>query len=64
MCMMCTHTQGFEDIKALLLEHDPFSIENELLTPTYKLKRAPLQKRYQKDIDAMYAELHKASGHP
>jgi long-subunit acyl-CoA synthetase (AMP-forming) len=51
--MTCTHAgkaarlKGFEDIKALLLEGEAFSVENDLMTPSFKLKRAPLQKRYQ-----------------
>eukprot|EP00285_Hemiselmis_virescens_P006971 CAMPEP_0173389900 /NCGR_PEP_ID=MMETSP1356-20130122/13899_1 /TAXON_ID=77927 ORGANISM="Hemiselmis virescens, Strain PCC157" /NCGR_SAMPLE_ID=MMETSP1356 /ASSEMBLY_ACC=CAM_ASM_000847 /LENGTH=701 /DNA_ID=CAMNT_0014347181 /DNA_START=23 /DNA_END=2128 /DNA_ORIENTATION=+ len=36
-----------------------FTIEDELLTPTMKLKRPQLLKRYQKKIDAMYAEINK-----
>ncbi|EFN60000.1 hypothetical protein CHLNCDRAFT_29209 [Chlorella variabilis] len=51
--------KGFEQVRAIYLE-DPanaFSVENELLTPTFKLKRAPLQKKYQPQLDALYAVL-------
>jgi long-chain acyl-CoA synthetase len=34
-----------------------FSIENDCLTPTFKLKRPQLLKRYQQQIDGMYAQL-------
>ena len=46
--------KGFEIVRALALEPEPFSVENDLLTPTFKLKRPQLQKRYQDVIDAMY----------
>eukprot|EP00887_Chlorella_sp_A99_P003085 scaffold9.g3085.t1 len=51
--------KGFEMVKAVYLESPshPFSVDNELLTPTFKLKRPQLQKRYQGEIDAMYAAL-------
>ena len=54
--------QGFELVKALYIESADalFSVENELLTPTFKLKRPQLQKKYQGEIDAMYAALKKA----
>ncbi|PSC74925.1 long chain acyl-synthetase 4-like [Micractinium conductrix] len=54
--------KGFEQVRAIYLESpsNQFSVENELLTPTFKLKRAPLQKKYQPEIDAMYAALKKA----
>eukprot|EP01025_Chloroclados_australasicus_P041652 TRINITY_DN4426_c0_g1_i1.p1 TRINITY_DN4426_c0_g1~~TRINITY_DN4426_c0_g1_i1.p1 ORF type:complete len:662 (-),score=87.70 TRINITY_DN4426_c0_g1_i1:314-2299(-) len=51
--------KGFEKIAKVYLESDPFTVENDLLTPTFKLKRAPLQKKYQKQIDEMYAALKK-----
>ncbi len=47
--------QGFEQVKAIYVEspENHFTVENDLLTPTFKLKRAPLQKKYQAQIDAM-----------
>ncbi|KAL4444633.1 hypothetical protein ABPG77_002450 [Micractinium sp. CCAP 211/92] len=54
--------KGFEMVRAIYIESPSnlFSVENDLLTPTFKLKRAPLQKRYQAEVDAMYAALKKA----
>jgi len=53
--------KGFELVRAVYLESEPFSVDNELLTPTFKLKRPQLQKKYQKEIDAMYTQI-KAGG--
>lgn len=44
-------------LQTVKLDKELFSVENDLLTPTFKLKRPQLQKRYQADIDAMYAAL-------
>jgi long-chain acyl-CoA synthetase len=49
--------KGFENVKAIYLDSELFSVENDLLTPTFKLKRHEVKKKYQKQIDAMYAEL-------
>lgn len=36
---------------------EQFTVENDLLTPTFKLKRPQLQRQYQSEINAMYAAL-------
>ncbi len=41
--------------KLLLLEHD-FTIESGDLTPTMKVKRRVVEKKYQREIDALYEE--------
>lgn len=49
--------KGFEQIRAIYLTSDEFTVDNDLLTPTFKLKRETAKKEYQKQIDAMYATL-------
>jgi len=55
--------KSFEVPKKLILEGDinelaqGFSIENDCLTPTFKLKRPQLLKRYKAPIDEMYVAL-------
>jgi long-chain acyl-CoA synthetase len=39
-----------------MLLKDPFTIESDMLTPTFKLKRNVAKKLYEADIDRMYAE--------
>lgn len=59
--------KGFEFPKAVHLDPEPFSIDNDLITPKMSLKRPQLLKYYQKqvgntssgsmkDISAYYAE--------
>ncbi|ETI45168.1 hypothetical protein F443_10149 [Phytophthora nicotianae P1569] len=45
---------GFERVREIYLHHDLFSVDNELLTPTFKLRRADAQKRFKNEIDRMY----------
>ncbi|KDO18036.1 hypothetical protein SPRG_16549 [Saprolegnia parasitica CBS 223.65] len=47
---------GFELIKALLLHPEPFTIENNLATPTFKVKRNEVKKVFSAEIQALYAK--------
>ena len=49
--------QGFEIVRAVHLEPEPFSVENGLLTPTFKLKRQQLAERFKRELDELYARL-------
>lgn len=49
--------RGFEYAKAVTLMPEPFSVENGLLTPTFKIKRPQAKERFAKAISNMYAEL-------
>ncbi|XP_051958878.1 long-chain-fatty-acid--CoA ligase 5-like [Xyrauchen texanus] len=47
--------KSFEQVKDLYLHPDMFTIENGLLTPTLKAKRADLTKFFKHQIDRLYA---------
>ena len=47
--------QRFETVRAIHVEHDAFSVENGLLTPTQKLKRAQAAEKYEGTIAQLYA---------
>ncbi|KAF7127008.1 hypothetical protein RHSIM_Rhsim11G0171600 [Rhododendron simsii] len=48
--------RGFEMLRAVHLEPNPFDIERDLVTPTFKLKRPQLLKYYKDCIDELYEE--------
>mmetsp|Transcript_14113 Transcript_14113/g.25065 ORF Transcript_14113/g.25065 Transcript_14113/m.25065 type:complete len:801 (-) Transcript_14113:1959-4361(-) len=55
--------KGFEYVKAIHVEAklnklmQVFSVENGLLTPTFKLKRHKIRKDFEKQLEALYAQL-------
>ncbi|KAG0039239.1 Long chain acyl-CoA synthetase 7 peroxisomal [Podila clonocystis] len=49
--------KGFEILKNIHVDSEQFSIENDLLTPTFKLKRHQAKEKYQAEIDRMYSEI-------
>lgn len=53
--------KGFENIKAIHIEEHEFSVDNDMLTPTFKLKRDIAKKHYRTQIDQMYAEINSHS---
>ncbi|NXT44503.1 ACSL5 ligase, partial [Pelecanoides urinatrix] len=49
--------KSFEQVKDLYIHTEMFSVENGLLTPTLKAKRAELVKLFQKQIEALYSSM-------
>ncbi|XP_051144635.1 long chain acyl-CoA synthetase 6, peroxisomal-like [Andrographis paniculata] len=49
--------RGFEFVKAVTLVPEPFTMENGLLTPTFKIKRPQAKAYFAQAISQMYAEL-------
>ena len=46
---------GFAQIRRVMASLEPWTIENGLLTPTMKLKRAKVMEKFNAEIDQMYA---------
>ncbi len=45
---------GYAQIRRVLLLSEPWAIENGLLTPTLKVKRAPVVSKFEKEIKELY----------
>ncbi len=52
---MSEHLAGFERIKKFILLGKDFTIEDNELTPTLKVKRAIVEQKLKQEIDALYA---------
>lgn len=50
---------GFECAAAIHIHPEMFSVENGILTPTFKLKRPIAQKKFAKVIEELYVEADK-----
>ncbi|KAJ9272988.1 hypothetical protein DTO212C5_909 [Paecilomyces variotii] len=55
---------GYERVRNCALMLDPFTVENELLTPTLKMKRPPAAKKYRSVLDDLYAQLAEEEAAP
>ena len=47
---------GFEMIRACLIETEPFTVQNGLLTPTQKAKRFAIQNKYKDALETLYTQ--------
>ncbi|XP_039000407.1 long chain acyl-CoA synthetase 6, peroxisomal-like isoform X2 [Hibiscus syriacus] len=56
--------RGFEFAKSVTLVLEPFTMENGLLTPTFKIKRPQAKEYFAKAISNMYAELNASDPSP
>ena len=45
--------KGFELPKKIILIQEPFSLENNLMTPTLKLKGKEIKQKYSEEIESM-----------
>ncbi len=51
------HLERFETPGAITLVADEWTPESGLVTAAQKLKRKPIQERYQQDLDRMYKKI-------
>jgi len=47
---------SYQQVKTLILEPKPWTIEDNLLTPTFKIRRTQMRKKYEAAVQALCAE--------
>ena len=47
---------GLERIKKIYMHEEPFTVENDMLTPSMKLKRNVSVKKFRQQINIMYGQ--------
>jgi len=47
--------RGFESLKRIHVSLDPFTVEDNTMTPTMKLRRKDAYKKFKAELDALYA---------
>ncbi|KAG0207909.1 hypothetical protein BGX28_000993 [Mortierella sp. GBA30] len=50
--------RGFEFVKRVYLTTDAFSVDNGMMTPTFKVRRPQVAEYFKEQIKAMYDEIH------
>ncbi|KFH69973.1 hypothetical protein MVEG_04776 [Podila verticillata NRRL 6337] len=50
--------RGFEFVKRVHLTTDAFSVENGMMTPTFKVRRPQVSAHFREQVQAMYADIH------
>ncbi len=45
---------GLERVRKIHIIDFPFTVENGMMTPTFKIVRAKAAKRFEKEIEALY----------
>ena len=54
--------QGWEIPASIIIDPQPFTVENHLLTCTMKKSRPQLEKRYKMKLEALYEAMARAKG--
>lgn len=53
--------RGFEFVKRLHLSTDMFSVENNMMTPTSKVRRPQVREFFADKVQAMYEDIHRTT---
>ncbi|CAF1666930.1 unnamed protein product, partial [Didymodactylos carnosus] len=48
---------SYEQVKNIAVISEPFTIENGLLTPTFKIRRYAVEKKYKQTLEGLYKNL-------